>query len=74
MRTTEIRSQLHKFIDVAEDAQVKAIYTLLADKVDAVQERVSIEQYNKEIAASEREYEAGRYITHSEFVKEMKQW
>ncbi len=74
MGTAEIREHLHKYIDKAADAQVAAIYTLLEDKVEAAQDRISIEQYNKEIEASEQEYEAGNNITHSEFIKEMKKW
>lgn len=35
---------------------------------------ISIEQYNKEINASEKEYEDGNFVTHAEFVKEMKKW
>ena len=74
MGTIEIRELLHKYIDKAADAQVEAIYTLLEDKVEAVQDRATIEQYNKEIEDSEQEYESGNYITHSEFIKEMKKW
>lgn len=75
MGTTEIREHLHKYIDKAADAQIEAIYTLLGDKVEAVQDdRASIEQYNREIEESEQEYEKGNHITNSEFIKEMKQW
>lgn len=37
-------------------------------------ERISIEQYNKEIEASEQEYEEGDFKTQAEFLKEIKQW
>ena len=33
MRTTQIRQQLHDFIDSAEDKKLKAIYTLLEDDI-----------------------------------------
>jgi hypothetical protein len=74
METVEIRAHLHQYIDKAEDVQIAAIYTLLADKVEAVQGRISIEQYNKEIDESEQEFEAGKTTIHSEFIKEMKRW
>jgi len=35
---------------------------------------ISIEQYNQEIEASEKEYEDENFVTHAEFVKEMKKW
>lgn len=36
--------------------------------------RISIEQYNKEIEASEKEYEEGDYITQDALKKEIRQW
>jgi hypothetical protein len=74
MRTAQIRQHLHQYIDKAADAQIEAIYTLLEAKVEAVQERISLAQYNEEIAASEQEYEDGNHTTQSEFVREIKQW
>jgi putative addiction module component (TIGR02574 family) len=34
MTTTQIRQQLHNYIDAAEDKKLKAIYTLLEDDID----------------------------------------
>ncbi len=33
MRTTQIRQQLHEYIDSAEDKKLKEIYTLLQDDI-----------------------------------------
>ncbi len=33
MSLTEIREQLHKYIDQADDKKVKAIYTMVADDI-----------------------------------------
>jgi hypothetical protein len=33
MRTTQIRQQLHDYIDSAEDKKLKAIYTLLEEDI-----------------------------------------
>lgn len=33
MRTTQIRQQLHNYIDAVEDKKLKAIYTLLEDDI-----------------------------------------
>jgi len=74
METIVIREHLHQYIDKADDAQIEAIYTLLEDKVEALQGRSSIEQYNKEIEHSEQEYEDGKFITQVEFEKEIKKW
>ena len=37
-------------------------------------ERITLEQYNKELNEAEAEYEKGDYISHEEMVKQMKQW
>lgn len=36
--------------------------------------RISIEQYNQEIEASEKEYEEESYVTHNAFKREIDQW
>jgi hypothetical protein len=42
--------------------------------VAAVQDRISIEQYNIEIESSEKEYDKGNYVTQVELMKEIKKW
>ncbi len=74
MEIALIRKHLHQYIDKAVDEQIQEIYTLLEAKVEALQETISIEQYNKEIEASEAEYDNGNFITHSELRKEAEQW
>ncbi len=49
------------------------IKTFLQNK-KATPERMSIEQYNKEIEESEAEIEKGESYTHEEVVKLSKQW
>ncbi len=36
--------------------------------------RVSVEQYNQELAEAEAEYQAGNYITQEEMLKLIRQW
>lgn len=36
MSLTEIREQLHKYIDQADDKKVKAIYTMVADDIQHI--------------------------------------
>ena len=52
-----------------------SIKDLLASlKKNGVQERISIEQYNKEIELSDEEYDKGNYISNEEFIAETKKW
>jgi predicted transcriptional regulator len=73
MTTVAIRKKLHLFIDEIEEKKVKAIYTLFEEEINQA-ERISIEQYNKELDEAENEFEKGEYITHEEMKKKIKQW
>ena len=73
MTTIAIRKKLHEFIDNIEEKKAKAIYTLFEEEIKQG-ERISIEQYNKEIDEAEAEFEKGDYITHAAMLKKVKQW
>lgn len=73
MTTTAIRQKLHQFIDKIEEKKAKAIYTLFEQEIKQG-ERISVEQYNKEIDEAETEFKNGEYITHEAMVKKIKQW
>jgi predicted transcriptional regulator len=72
MTTVTIRQKLHQFIDKIGEKKVKAIYTLFEEEINQG-ERISIEQYNKEIDEAEAEFEKGEYITHEAMLKKVKQ-
>lgn len=73
MTAIAIRKKLHQFIDKIEEKEVKAIYTLFEEEIKQG-ERISIEQYNKEIDEAEAEFVNGEYITHKAMLKKLKQW
>jgi hypothetical protein len=73
MTTIAIRKKLHEFIDNIEEKKAKAIYTLFEEEIKQG-ERISIEQYNKEIEEAEAEFEKGDYITNDAMLKKVKQW
>ena len=39
-----------------------------------LEERITIEQYNKELEASEKEIESGNFYTHEEVLNRIGQW
>lgn len=73
MTTIAIRKKLHEFIDNIEEKKAKAIYNLFEEEIKQG-ERISIEQYNKEIDEAEAEFEKGDYITQDAMLKKVKQW
>ena len=73
MTIVTVRQKLSNYLQVADDRKIKAIYTLLEEDIKQG-ERISVEQYNKEIDEAEAEFENGEYITHEAMVKKIKQW
>jgi predicted transcriptional regulator len=73
MTTVTIRQKLHQFIDKIGEKKVKAIYTIFEEEINQG-ERISIEQYNKEIDEAMTEVKKGEVYTHEEVVKMSKGW
>ena len=73
MQTIKIKEKLHHYIDVAEENQLQAIYTLLEDKIELVEGRISIKQYNKELDEAEGRIDAGEYYTQEEIENLLKE-
>jgi predicted transcriptional regulator len=69
--------QLQYYLAQLNEAEKKSLLqmlqTFLTGRKETV-ERISIEQYNREIEEAEAEYDRGEYITHEEMVKRLKQW
>jgi hypothetical protein len=73
MTTLAIREKLSNYMQVADDKKVKAMYALLKDDIKH-EERISIEQYNKEIDDAVSEVKAGKYVTQAEMEKIASKW
>ena len=73
MTTIAIRKKLVDYMKVANEKKVMAMYALLEDDINQG-ERISIDQYNKEQAEAEAEFEEGNYITQEAMLKKIKQW
>jgi predicted transcriptional regulator len=73
MTTAAIREKLSNYMQVADDKKVKAMYALLKDDIKQ-EERITTEQYNKEIDEAEAEYKRGEFITHEELHEKIKKW
>lgn len=69
--------QLEYYLAQLNEAEKKSLLQMLQTFLTGrkeTTERISIDQYNKEIDEAEAEYERGEYITHEEMVKQLKQW
>ena len=66
---------IHEELDNVKDETVlEAIKNILKYRKKVVSERISIEQYNKEIDASIAQIESGQTLTHQEMEERIKQW
>lgn len=66
---------IHKELDnVKDETLLKAIKNILEYRKKAASERISIEQYNKELDASIAQIESGQTFTHQEMGARIKQW
>ena len=72
-----IDQELYHYILQLNEAEKKSVLQMLKTFLQGRNqnpERISLEQYNKEIEEAEAEFEKGEYITHEELVKQIKQW
>lgn len=66
---------IHQELDNVKDPTfIKAIKNMLKYRKKVSSERISIEQYNKEIDASIAQIERGEFYTHDEVGERIKQW
>ena len=59
-------------LTIQKKKKAKAIYTLFENEIKQG-DRISIEQYNKEIDEAEAEFDKGDYITQDAMLKKIKQ-
>jgi hypothetical protein len=71
-----IDKELHDYIMMLNASQKKSILKLIKSFIQPVEkeQRISREQYNKEIKEAEERIEAGHYITMEELEKDAATW
>ncbi|MEJ7821570.1 MAG: hypothetical protein WKF85_04570 [Chitinophagaceae bacterium] len=77
METTTLDQKMYNYFMQLNEAEKKSVVQMIKTFLQskkATPERMSIEQYNKEIEESEAEIEKGKSYTHEEVVKLSKQW
>ncbi len=72
-----MNQELHQYFMQLNEAEKKSILLMLKTFVKGrgkEPERISIEQYNRELEESERQIEEGNFTTQEELEKEMEKW
>lgn len=69
--------ELLQYILQLDEAEKKSVLEMLKTFVKGRGNnvtRISVQEYNQELKEAEAEYEKGEYISHEEFVKQIKKW
>lgn len=70
----EIKWIQQELNNVKDPTFIEAIKNMLKYNKKVSSERISIEQYNKELEASENEIEQGNFYTHEQVRERASQW
>jgi predicted transcriptional regulator len=75
MVTIDLRSTVKEYIKTADIKLLKMIKALAESYQETeLSERISVEQYNRELEASEKEIELGHFYTHEQVKERASQW
>jgi predicted transcriptional regulator len=73
MSTAQLKKELHRYLDNADDRMLKIILAMLA--ADSKNEDASsIKQYNEELDAANDRINAGQFVEHNLVMEEMSEW
>jgi hypothetical protein len=73
MAASSLDVELSKYWSLLTPVQKESLLGVIKSFMQSP-ERISIEQYNQELAEAEAEYQAGDYITSEEMLKLIRQW
>lgn len=68
--------ELLKYWDLLDKVQQKSIISMIKSFLPQAggKDRISVEQYNKEVDDAMARIDAGKFITHEEVIKNSKNW
>lgn len=73
MATLDLRQSVQNYIDTADNKLLKMIKALVESYHDD-DERISVEQYNRELEASEAQIERGEFYTQEQVRQRIGEW
>jgi len=76
MTSVAIKKQLNNYIPLLTNKQQALLLEMVKNilQVDNSEKRISVKQYNKEIAEAEKQIAAGKYTTQADLEKESAKW
>lgn len=73
MAASSLDIELSKYWSLLTPVQKESLLSVIKSFVQSP-ERISLEQYNQELAEAEAEYQAGNHISSEEMLKLIRQW
>lgn len=73
MATLDLKQSVQNYIDTADNKLLKMIKALVESYHDD-DERIGVEQYNRELEASEAQIERGEFYTQEQVRQNIEQW
>lgn len=76
MTSLAVKKQLNNYIPLLTNKQQALLLEMVKNilHVDDSEQRISIKQYNKELAEAERQIKAGKYTSQADLEKESATW
>jgi hypothetical protein len=76
MTATQIKKELNAYLPLLSNRQQEILLDMVKNllNIDKKEKRISVEQYNKEIEASMKQINEGKFVTHAEVLKQSKKW
>ncbi len=76
MTSVAIKKQLNNYIPLLTNKQQALLLEMVKNilHVDNSEQRISLKQYNKEIAEAEKQIASGKFINQSDLEKEAATW
>lgn len=77
MTSLAIKKQLNNYIPLLTNKQQALLLEMVKNILqvdDSKHQRISIKQYNKELAEAEKQIKAGKFISQSDLEKESASW
>jgi hypothetical protein len=76
MATTQVKKQLDTYLPLLSERQQELLLDMVKNllHIDKKEKRISIEQYNKEIEAAEKQIEEGKSVSQAHILKQSKKW
>jgi len=76
MSTTIVKKELNTYLPLLSASQQTLVLDMVKSilHIDTKENRISIEQYNKEIASAVKEIRSGKTTNHQDVVNKSKKW